>query len=710
MAAAAGASSGPDKFDAILRSVAGRRYTQDSPILPEVWVAYRENPQQARDLLITPHLDARTGQVAQELRAAVESGRGNLSARDDARVAHIPGIIAVKLYFDEVIRLVLTRTPWWRRRTSTVTQVLRGATTNDAELLPFRPEDVKSITAALEDLATGPSAGAITPHGELPPDFLLVVALAGELLRRQAGTKAGTKSAKASKDTDFTAQVRAFCALFDGSPDDARAEAPSGTGKRAGIGVMARRWPADDYERHWPLFAEDTPNVPHKELARRSMWRVSLNRDTQASITKSALAVKADAARRLFDVSCKDITWAVIDSGIDSNHPAFWDWAAPAGADGTRPPRVIRTYDFTRVRELLQVPKIADLFAKPQTDLSAEEAMLKQRYEDNLKFLGVPDPKAEAPRYARQLKARLEGGLEIDWSLLEPFLLIKDAVDPLAGHGTHVAGILGADWRKPDPTVPANAAIVMQGVCPDIRLLDMRVLGSDGATQEFEVIAALQFIRYLNSRADLRVVHGANLSLSTIHRVESYACGSTPICEECDRVWASGVVLVAAAGNYGHQNYLVRPGVFDQKLSDALDEAPVILGGYHSISITDPGNAEGVITVGATHRIQPHQYGVSYFSSRGPTGDGRRKPDLVAPGEKIDGPLPFGGRGTGDGTSLAAPHVSGAAAMLMARYNELIGRPVKIKKILCDTATDLGREPYFQGAGMLDILRALQSV
>ena len=117
-----------------------------------------------------------------------------------------------------------------------------------------------------------------------------------------------------------------------------------------------------------------------------------------------------------------------------------------------------------------------------------------------------------------------------------------------------------------------------------------------------------------------------------------------------------------------------------------------------------------MITVGATHRINPHQFGVSYFSSRGPTGDGRRKPDLVAPGEKIDGPLPDGGAGTGDGTSLAAPHVSGAAAMLMARYNEMIGRPAKIKQILCSTATDLGREPYFQGAGMLDILRALQSI
>ncbi|HYN21497.1 MAG TPA: S8 family serine peptidase, partial [Thermoanaerobaculia bacterium] len=131
---------------------------------------------------------------------------------------------------------------------------------------------------------------------------------------------------------------------------------------------------------------------------------------------------------------------------------------------------------------------------------------------------------------------------------------------------------------------------------------------------------------------------------------------------------------------------------------------------YNSVSITDPGNAELVITVGATHRSRPHTYGVSFFSSRGPTGDGRIKPDLVAPGEKITAPLPGGTFGLKDGTSMAAPHVSGAAALLMARHNELVSRPARIKQILCSTATDLGRERYFQGAGMLDTLRALQSI
>lgn len=101
---------------------------------------------------------------------------------------------------------------------------------------------------------------------------------------------------------------------------------------------------------------------------------------------------------------------------------------------------------------------------------------------------------------------------------------------------------------------------------------------------------------------------------------------------------------------------------------------------------------------------------MSFFSSRGPTGDGRLKPDLVAPGERIHAPFPNGLWGDLDGTSMAAPHVSGAAAMLLSRYSELIGQPLRVKRILCETATDLGRERTFQGHGMLDVLRAFQSI
>ena len=122
------------------------------------------------------------------------------------------------------------------------------------------------------------------------------------------------------------------------------------------------------------------------------------------------------------------------------------------------------------------------------------------------------------------------------------------------------------------------------------------------------------------------------------------------------------------------------------------------------MTINDPGNAERAITVGATHRDMPHTYGVSYFSSKGPTGDGRRKPDLVAPGERItscaaganlDGGARRRRRTTAvyveySGTSMAAPHVSGAIAAFLSVRREFIGKPERVKRIVVDAATSLG--------------------
>jgi serine protease AprX len=59
---------------------------------------------------------------------------------------------------------------------------------------------------------------------------------------------------------------------------------------------------------------------------------------------------------------------------------------------------------------------------------------------------------------------------------------------------------------------------------------------------------------------------------------------------------------------------------------------------------------------------------------------------------------------------MAAAHVSGCAALLMARHRELIGKPDEVKRILMQTATDLHRDRSFQGAGLVDALRAVQSI
>ena len=104
------------------------------------------------------------------------------------------------------------------------------------------------------------------------------------------------------------------------------------------------------------------------------------------------------------------------------------------------------------------------------------------------------------------------------------------------------------------------------------------------------------------------MVHGVNLSLALAHDVDSFACGQTPICEACNHLVGAGTVVVAAAGNTGFEGQ--RP----QKQSFG--------NGYRAITITDPGNADSVITVGSTHRRDPHLYGAELLL--GPWPDRRR--------------------------------------------------------------------------------------
>jgi len=406
-----------------------------------------------------------------------------------------------------------------------------------------------------------------------------------------------------------------------------------------------------------------------------SIFRVSVNRPVEP-MGVSVETIKADAAHRVFDVSCAGITWAVIDSGIDGSHPAFRDH----DADDSSKIRIDKAYDFTKVRELASY----DVLLDPER-LQAALANISDG-------LGISDE--DASKWLARLREDAENGRPFDWQALSRLLEVRtDYLPPQAdgqpnGHGTHVAGVLAGDWRE-------NGTQVFSGVCPDLRLYDLRVLGQTLEETEFAVVAALEFVRWVNTRNRFITIHGANLSLGLKHKLTDYACGRTPVCLACEATVDNGVSVVAAVGNWGTQDFVVGGGTFT---------------GYAAISIADPGNAESVITVGSTHRDRPHEYGVSFFSSRGPTGDGRRKPDVVAPGERIDGPLPNLGFGRLDGTSMAAPHVSGVAALLMARNRELIGRPRRVKAVVVETATDLGRERDFQGAGLVDALRALQSV
>ena len=609
-----------------------RRFTQDSPILPDVWlsagVLYCSDPSSRADLLLSPFKGCTPLRLAEALRQRLSA-----MPTEPTAASRCPRPARSLVWpQSEDGPPVLTRSNW----TISVNQT------------------TVAVSATLRELVV-----AILPLSAWW-DRNMAANSTGQQRRAKNPPRNGDDINQRQSERDWLQRlvgVIAMCGESDACRPEADAVYPKilsdSAGQSARLGEFLRlesQIPKSSNQSDGPL-----------------LWSVSLNRPAFVAIDESVAATKADAARRVFNIDCSALRWAILDSGIDAYHPAF----TTQDISGNVTTRVLGAFDFTRLRSLLSTN------VAPSTGVGssiAEHTDLE-----------------ELDRQLKSTRLAMRHGRSLDWQRIRPLLdlHVQDRTKfsrPKNDHGTHVAGILAAGG-KDDPRYV--------GVCPDIGLYDLRVLDDRGQGDEFSIIAALQFVRYLNANSDRPVIHGVNISLSLLHDVENYACGRTPICDECERLVNSGVVVVVAAGNRGYERVLTSAGELEA---------------YRSSSVTDPGNSEAVITVGSTHRFQPHTYGVSYFSSRGPTGDGRIKPDLLAPGERIDSALVGGGYGPKDGTSMAAPHVSGVAALVMARHREFQEQPQRIKRLLCETATDLGRERYFQGSGMVDALRALQAV
>jgi serine protease AprX len=660
--------------------VLGKRFTQRSPIMLDVWSRFALEGPGAQDLLLIANRDSTADALARDLaarlRADVPAGARAVAAEavsDVAGLVATQAAVAARLTFPQLVRAALPMTHWWG-------EYLCEAPARDKDD-PIDPAVLfagNAAAAALRQAMIDALDGKAAPP--LREDLLWLARVAGGIAHLHALVQGGT-------------------------PTDAQWQQWLEDRERGAIVVGA-------------LFALLRDVKP--DAGAHPLWAIHSNRAAEMALRRSMSTIKADAARQVFDVTGKGICWAVIDSGIDATHVAFrcreqgkpvklpypepGEPACAAGPAQDIPPswtkrtRIAETYDFTNVRELMALtPRQIDRYPEGVPEV------LRDRLAD-------PDYRARVHAVLAATTRNGHGEVRrvIDWEPWRPLLRIEHIVGryrkPVNPHGTHVAGILAADWRVDDL---AKDAVVLEGdtparqlartgVCPELELWDIRVLDAAGKSDELSILAALQFVRWVNAQHEYQEIHGVNLSFSLLHKVESYACGGTPVCVECERLVAAGIVVVAAAGNLGRARYIGSTGEVDD--------------GYRVASITDPGNALGVITVGATHRFEPHSYGVSYFSSRGPTGDGRAKPDLVAPGEKIVSTAPGNKELSLDGTSAAAPHVSGAAALLLCRYSELRGRPAEIKRILCATATDLGRDRYWQGAGLVDILRAMESI
>ncbi len=652
--------------------------------------------------LIVPRKSHQAHHVADELyeRLLAYRERYNFSHRNRLDVADLPGLITVRCHFDEVVNVILPVTRWWDSDGMCELVEESEATIRKWATDAFSRLQAWSLHGASGRWQRGAKGNRIGHLGDCFP----VTPREDEEGKRTPFPDSTARlilALAAMHAAQSRKRLPASAARHGPGPyfiSDLKTLSPAEIG-RALTDILklrllrARNQPlTTHYVQVAQRIGKDKVGKASEEFL-RLVFTLGLNRRGDGAVYDSARTAKADAARRLFAVSNSTITWAVVDSGIDAQHFAFRDFAKKP-AEANEDPSARLAEHESRVDRRYNVALITHLRNRDTLRDDRRRQALARAIAHHIDLPGTNSPektREKVDKLLEDVRDELKRGRQIDWDLVERIMRVRHDHMPQSHHGTHVAGTLGGAWQD----FHKDERVQVEGMCPDIRLIDFNVIGGSIEATEFAVVAALRLIRHLNERNDFMVIQGANLSLAIPHDVSNYACGRTPVCVESETLVSSGVVVVAAAGNTGYNVFKTKSG-----------EVPL----HTEASIADPGNAECVITVGATHRLEPHTYGVSYFSSRGPTGDGRMKPDLVAPGEKINGPICNNEFARLEGTSMAAPHVSGAAALLMARFPELVGRPERIKRILCDSATDLGRERAYQGAGLVDILRALQSV
>jgi serine protease AprX len=243
------------------------------------------------------------------------------------------------------------------------------------------------------------------------------------------------------------------------------------------------------------------------------------------------------------------------------------------------------------------------------------------------------------------------------------------------GHGTFVAGIA------------AGSAAGNTGAAPNAPLVSIDVMNDQGMALTSDVIAACDWIVAHKAQYNIKV---ANFSL---HSTAAASLFWDPLDKAVEKLWFSGVVVVAASGNYG------------------VNGAPTTVA-------YAPGNDPFVITVGADDidgNVSPNNDVAAPWSVYGYTFDGFAKPEIAAPGRYMVGPVPAtstlattrpldvtaSGYMQLSGTSFAAPVVSGAAAYVLALHPNWTPDQVK-GALMLSASPEPSAAPMSVGVGLVN--------
>lgn len=383
-----------------------------------------------------------------------------------------------------------------------------------------------------------------------------------------------------------------------------------------------------------------------------------------------------------------------------------------------------RTFARSGMQVIDATPEQLAVLAGERTVLSispdSPTASTAAKLDVNARSVGVP----EALGIARRLNsgpingrgvtvAVLDSGIAPVGDLAGRIVGFKDFVNGADstpyddyGHGTHVAGVVAGSGAASSGD---DAKRTYRGIAPGAKIVGGKVLGAEGQGTVSDAIAGIEWCIENKAVYNIRVI---NLSLGTKVR-ESYK--TDPLCQAAERAVAAGIVVVATAGNRGAYT-----------------------------SINSPGNDPAVITVGASNSMSTARRSddvITSYTSRGPSAiDATMKPDLVAPGNRVVSlrapgswidtkqsqttvPTSEYSKATGEsaytrlsGSSMAAPAVAGAAALLLQANPGMTPNAVKAALMVSAQllsgkdplkGTTGAYDPFTQGAGALNLPGAL---